>query len=386
MSIATYPSETTIEPDPITGVPLRRLTDHKGHSHHLYFTNNGWYDRGRRLLFGSDRFNRTNLYSVEPATGAISQLTDADMPGPPDETSFIYACLNPVRDEAYFWRGRDLIALDLHRPQERTLYEAPQDFSVTILNCTADGQYICTSLSQKPGDQPARMRMLRGYVGFRETFLARPLSRVIQVPTTGGDVQTLHEERAWIGHVNTSPTQANLLTFCHEGPWHEVEQRIWCLDRATGRVWKVRPQREGEAIGHEYWMADGLHIGYHGRTAAGPVYGAIGHDNSDAVELPFPHDSHHFHSHDLDLIVGDGQAGRFPYILLWQRDGEGFTPPRILCRHRGSAHVQQTHVHPRLSPDGRSIVFTSDDLGYGNVYTVDVPADIGQLPLLSERL
>ncbi len=63
---------------------------------------------------------------------------------------------------------------------------------------------------------------------------------------------------------------------------------------------------------------------------------------------------------------------------------DGFAPPRVLCRHRSSAHIQQTHVHPRLSPDGRRLVFTSDDLGYGNVYMVDLPGEIESPPRLDE--
>ena len=44
---------------------VTQLTNHKGHSHHLYFTNPGWYDGGRGILFGSDRNNRTNFYGVD---------------------------------------------------------------------------------------------------------------------------------------------------------------------------------------------------------------------------------------------------------------------------------------------------------------------------------
>jgi oligogalacturonide lyase len=45
--------------DPISGVPVQQLTNYKGHSHHFYFTNPGWYDNDRKLLFASDRNNRT---------------------------------------------------------------------------------------------------------------------------------------------------------------------------------------------------------------------------------------------------------------------------------------------------------------------------------------
>jgi|DewCreStandDraft_5_1066085.scaffolds.fasta_scaffold00088_63 oligogalacturonide lyase len=370
---AEWPPEWSTSTDPETGVAVRRLTNYKGHSHHFYFTNPGWHAGGRRVLFGSDRYNHTNLFSLDLETGYIRQLTDLDMPPPPAETSFLFACVHPIREEAYFWRGRRLLAIDLESCALRELYVAPQRFLTNILNCTADGRYICTGLYEDLSDR-FRVDLLHGYVGFREYWEARPLSRIIRVATDGSGAEVVFEERYWIGHVNTSPTQPHLLTFCHEGPWDQVDNRIWGLDLQTGRVWPIRPRRTSrERVGHEYWLADGLHIGYHGRSEDGTAfYGAIRYDNSEQIEAPIVGDSSHFHSNSLDLIVGDGNA-RHPYILLWRyRDGR-FEGPRKLCRHRGSFHVQQLHVHPRFTPDGRSVLFTADPNGYGNLYLVEVP-------------
>ena len=63
-------------PDPVTGAQVTRLTGYLGHSYAFYFTNPGWYAGGHKLLFGSDRSNRTNLYSIDLRNGAIRQLTD----------------------------------------------------------------------------------------------------------------------------------------------------------------------------------------------------------------------------------------------------------------------------------------------------------------------
>ena len=71
-------SEMTTYKDPASGVLVTQLTHYKGHSHHFYFTNAGWYAGGRKLLFGSDRNNRTNLFGVDLANGEIEQLTDLE--------------------------------------------------------------------------------------------------------------------------------------------------------------------------------------------------------------------------------------------------------------------------------------------------------------------
>jgi oligogalacturonide lyase len=362
-----------------TGIEVRQLTNYKGHSYHLYFTNPGWYDGGRRLLFGSDRGNCTNLFSIELASGAITQLTDLDQEA---RIKLQSASVNPRRDEVYFWHGPELVALDLGSLEERRLYRAPAGFRTTMTNVTADGASICTGIYEDLSDR-FKVDLDHGYVGFREYWEARPLSQVLRIDVASGAADVVFEERSWIGHVNTSPTQPHLMTFCHEGPWTEVDHRIWGLDLNTGRAWKIRPGQPGERVGHEYWFADGEQIGYHGFSAEGaPLYGSIRYDNSGQVEAPFPHGSTHFHSNDLGLIVGDGSR-ESPHLMLWRfRDGR-FEGPRALLAHRGSFQSQAVHVHPRFSPDGTQILFVSDMLGYGNVYLIDTP-DFDALPELGD--
>lgn len=362
-----------------TGIEVRQLTNYKGHSYHLYFTNPGWYDGGRKLLFGSDRCNRTNLFSIELASGEITQLTDLDQGA---RIKLQSTSVNPQRDEAYFWHGPELVALDLRTLEERRIYRAPDGFRTTMTNVTADGRYVCTGLYEDLSHR-FRVDLEHGYVGFHEYWEARPLSQVLRIDATSGAADVVVEERSWIGHINTSPTQPQLITFCHEGPWHKVDHRIWGLDITTGQAWKIRPCEPGERVGHEYWFADGEQIGYHGFSPAGePFYGSIRYDNSGQVEAPFPHGSTHFHSNDLSLIVGDGSR-EAPHLMLWRfRDGR-FEGPRALLAHRGSFQAQVLHVHPRFSPDGRQIIFVSDMLGYGNIYLIDTP-DFDALPELGD--
>jgi len=370
-----WPAEWREYEDPTSGVAVRQLTDYKGHSHHLYFTNPGWWDGGRRLLFGSDRGNRSNLFSIDLETGEITQLTDLER-----DTGFLSTCVNPTREEAYFWYDGGIVALDLLSLELRTLWTMPDGFRSSMLNCTADGRYVCAGIFEDLSDR-IRIPLRYAYAGFGETWQAHPLSRIVRVDTDGGGGETVWEERTWIGHVNTSPTRPDILTFCHEGPWDKVDNRIWGLDLSTGEAWQIRPREGGESVGHEYWHADGEYVGYHGRWPEGRrFFGRIRYDNTDRLEVDFPHETGHIHSNDFSLIVGDGYAGSRA-VRIWQWNGEAFDGPRALCEHRSSFHVQVVHVHPRFSPDGGCVVYTSDVAGYGNVYQAPVP-DFDSLPPL----
>jgi len=362
--------------DRLSGVEVTQLTDYKGHSHHFYFTNPGWYADARKLLFSSDRNNRTNLFGIDIETGEIDQVTDLEPVSLPREVEFLRASKNPIVEEVYFWHDLALMAVDLTTFKSRTLFLLEPGWSVSMTNCAADGQHVYFGLWTDLSDS-IETDLLRGYVGFREIWAARPRSQIVRVPVDGNSDQIVFEEDYWIGHVNTSPTQPHLLTFCHEGPWDKVDQRIWGLDGNSGRVWKIRPTGPGEIVGHEYWYNDGIHVGYHGHTAEGrPMIGHSRFDNTEPQECDFPGQTGHIFSLDDQLIVGDGSN----VIRLWKKEGDRYAPPRVLCRHDSAMRIQQTHPHPRISPDGTYVVFTSDRSGYGNVYTVPL-VEFESLPL-----
>ncbi len=367
--------EISVTKDPVSGATIRQLTNYKGHSGHFYFTYPGFFDQGRKIVFSSDRENRTNLYSADIQSGEIVQLTDLD---PRDgEPRCQSVTLNPVRPEAYFPQGRTLLALNRDTLALRKVFTTPDGFVGGSASATADGRYLMVGMHADLSDR-IMLDLGHGYVGFHELWEAHPHSQIIRLDLDTGEQQVIYEEDSWLGHFNPSTTQPGIMTFCHEGPWHLVDNRIWGLEIHTGKAWKIRPTGEGEAVGHEYWMPDGIHIGYHGKIAGQPIYGSIAYDNTGRIEAPFEYNSWHNHSYNLDLVVGDGAANN-PYLLLWRyRDGK-FEGPRMLAWHRGSFHTQQVHVHPCFSPDGRQIVYTADPQGYGQVFVVDIP-DFEALP------
>jgi oligogalacturonide lyase len=362
-------AELTLYRDPLTGATVRQYTHYLAHSSHFYFTYPCWYNQGRTIIISSDRENRTNLFGVDLASGGMTQLTDFDPAQ--DKINVFSLSKNPVREEAYYFQGKTLMALNLETLEQRPLYTVPERYVAEGASATADGQFVCIGFYQDLSDQ-FDVDLDNGYVGFDEYWAARPHSMIVRVSLDDGALRTVFEEDYWLGHFNTSPRLPHIMTFCHEGPWDKVDNRIWGLDIGTGQAWKIRPAEPGESVGHEYWMPDGEHLGYHGRVAQGPLYGSIRYDNTDQVEAPFEFNSWHFHSHQLDLIVGDGDA-RNAFLLLWRFKAGRFEGPKALVWHRGSFHTQRVHVHPCFSADGRQIVYTADPQGYGQVFAVDIP-------------
>jgi oligogalacturonide lyase len=368
-----YPAEKRTFADARTGVEVTQLTAYPGNSHHLYFTEYGWYDDETKLLFSSEREGAVNLYSLDLRDGRITQMTDLAPLPLPREVEFVRACLSTTKPEAYFWYGYELRALDLQTAQQRAIWRMTDGFDVSMTSCSADGKYVYSSIAEdKSAEFP--VDLLRGYVGFAETWAARPLSRVVRVAVDGSGDKTVWEENNWIGHANASPRHPHWVTFCHEGPWDKVDHRIWGLNAETGEAWKIRPKEGGEMFGHEYWHADGETVGYHGHHPDGTgFFGHIRWDNTGRVEVPFeriPSTHGHFHSNDAVLIVSD--VG--PTVNLWRWNGTDYGAARALCSHDSSFRIQQVHAHPRLNRAANQVIFCSDTSGHGQIYVADVGA------------
>lgn len=361
--------------DRYTGVNITQLTDYTGHSNHLYFTENGWYDNGQKLLFQSDRENRTNLFSVDLRTGSITQLTDHDQ-----TYDSLPTCLHPDGRRAFYRKLNLIIELDLETLTERVIYEGNETQIGGNINCTANGKYIVTC-EQEDLSNVIDLDLGRGYVGHRELMEAKPYSKIIKIAIDNGTADVVFEEDNFITHINTSPRLPNIITFCHEGPWHLVDHRIWGLNLDNGEAWKIRERKEPrEMVGHEYWYDDGETIGYHGFREDGTgFFGKINYQNQDIEEVEFTFRNWHAHSFGFSRIVVDGRAP-LDKLIVWEQKHGKFTKPKVLCEHRCSFHVQKVHAHPRFSPDGNQLLFTSDKNGYGNLYIVDLPDDFDTLP------
>ncbi len=378
-----YSSEMTEYKDRISGVTVHQLTSYLGHSNHTYFTNNGWWDNQKRLVFNSDRSNASNLFSIEISTGEISRLTDFG-PGQRNRVHFAND-VNQKRNEIYFIQNDAMYALNLETLEQRFLYQAPEGFHMHGGLTGADGDYVYATLGEDLSNR-IYANLSAAYVGMRDIFYAKPDTRIIRIHVDSGKMEELWQEKCWIGHVNPSPTQPTLLTFCHEGPWNLVDHRIWVMDTKNCKPYPIRKRNvDGEKIGHEYWFANGEQIGYQVHTPDHHSYfGFVRFDGTGEMEapcVPFPSPDH-IHSNDFKLIVSDsGKA-----IKLYRYNGTDFDSAKVLCMHDGSFFYGSHHPHPRFTADGKQILFNSNVSGYCNLYLADIPEDVTTLPEVENEM
>jgi len=221
------------------------------------------------------------------------------------------------------------------------------------------------------------------------------------VNTKTGELKDIFREHEWLGHLQFSPTDPNLIMFCHEGTWHEVD-RIWTIRTDGTGLKKIHTRTMNmEIAGHEFFSADGKMIWYDLQTPRGQDFWLAGYDIASArrtwYHLQRDEWSVHFNvSPDGTLFAGDGgdsemvaraPNGKWIYLFRPERvpdvagiktaNAENLIDPGFFKAERlvnMSKHDYRLEPNVTFSPDMKWIVFRSNMLGPTHVFAVEIAA------------
>ena len=372
--------------DEKTGRTILQLTA-RGNNHHLYFTENSFDRHKEEIIFLSDRASGQdrapdedpvyNLFRMDLSTGEMVQLTDESISlhgvtKTPDSRIVVYAAGNQVK------------RLDPESGQVTVIYEETGPFTLGAPSISHTRRYIAFCRNEKV-DAP------RGpnYGGFKESFYLIKDGRITLAYLDGSGALDVFRDTHWLGHFQFCPDDSTLATFCHEGPWNLVTQRIWLLDLVAREARPCFRQQEHDSIGHEFWTRDGYvffddrgpgHDGTitsHGTQAVAtevavkqstmvPFVGLVDRRGELVRRIDMPYYCNHYHANlDNTLLVGDDVDD----LLLIDISGRE-ARLETLCYHGTSWHTQTAHCHPTWSWDGRRILYASDRGGRIHLYIV----------------
>jgi len=384
----TWKSEIRSLKDEKTGREILQLTS-IGNNIHLYFTENSFDLNKNEIIFYSDRASGidkapherplTNIFRMDLSTGVITQLTDeidavGSITKTPDSRIIVYKTGNKIKK------------LDTKTGENIVLYEETGNYTMGAPSISPNLRYIafCRNENVNVMDGP-------NYTGFKERFYKVKDGRITVAYLDGSGWFDAFKDTHQVGHFQFCPDDGTIGTYCHEGPWNLVTQRIWLLDFVSREAKPCFRQDEQDSVGHEFWTQDG-YIFFDNR---GPGHdGTITSDRTQAVAkevavnenemVPFvgladrtgkvvkkidmPFYCNHYHANpDNSLLVGDD----VDELVLIDISGEEakLTP---LCQHGTSWHTQSSHCHPTWSWDGKRILYASDKGGKVNLYLMVV--------------
>jgi oligogalacturonide lyase len=385
----TWPSEMRELRDERSGRTIKQLTSQHNNVH-LYFTENAFIAGEDAIIFRSDRASgerraphehpHFNIFRLDLGSGEITQLTDEPAPvggttKTPDGKLIAYSSGDKVR------------VLDTASGEIRTVYEEAGEYSLGSPSIAANRRYLGFARNE----QVPHTDHGPNYSGFKERYYTVKDGRITVAHLDGSGSFDAWLDTHQLGHFQFSPLDPLVATFCHEGPWNLVTQRIWGLDLASRRVWPCFRQDEQDSIGHEFWTQDGK-IFYDNR---GPGHdGTITSDRTQAVAThvqvnenamePFvglmdawgnelrrvamPFYCNHYHANPTNtVLVGDD----VDELVLIDISGEQATLTP-LAAHGTSWHTQISHCHPTWSWDGGRILYASDQGGEVQLYLIDL--------------
>jgi len=275
--------------------------------------------------------------------------------------------------------------LDTTTGMVQTIYEESGDYVLGAPSIASNRRYAAFVRNEE-------VHVPRGpnYSGFKERFYRVKDGRITVANLDGSGAWDVLRDTHQLGHFQFSPDDPTIATYCHEGPWNLVTQRIWLLDFCSGRPFPCFRQDEQDSVGHEFWTRDGL-IFFDDR---GPGHdGTITSDRTQAVarhvavnqnamtpfvgladrtgrvirRIDMPYYCNHYHANpDNSILVGDDVDN----LVLIDISGDSASP-EVLCAHGTSWHTSTCHCHPTWSWDGSRILYASDRDGKINLYLVE---------------
>ncbi|MFT3780403.1 MAG: oligogalacturonate lyase family protein [Nibricoccus sp.] len=357
-----YPDEHKTFVAPESGLEVVQLTSDSADDAHLYFTGDGFVPKDHGLVFTSRRTGRWNLFYMNLETFQFVQLTDGK------KISGTGAVVSPVTMEAYYRDGSEIKAVHLKTLAERTITTVPAGYNVSSLSVTVDGKTLAYSIQE---DIPITTKTDKIYSDMAERFQKRPWSAVVSGHTDGTGWHEVIRIKKWISHTLIDPLNENIILYCHEGSWGDVEQRMWLVDTGGRDNHPLRlEEKPAVKIGHEFWFRDGIRVGYQVQVPGDPKsIGIADVIDGSYNEYPAPFSDSHVQTNSTgDTFVGDG-SDKEPFINLYKL-ADGKLTGRHLWKHESSFSQQHWHPHPRFSPDDNYVLFTSSRGGNGNVYLI----------------
>jgi oligogalacturonide lyase len=227
-----------------------------------------------------------------------------------------------------------------------------------------------------------------------------------------GHINMLQHSTDWVNHLLFSPTDPQLLMYCHEGPWQKVD-RIWMIHTdGTNNTLIHKRTMLMEIAGHEFWGLDGETIWYDWQPPKGEDFYLAGRNLKTGQRFAYHMQrdewSIHFNlTKDLDLFCGDGgdpgQVARakdgewielfHPQLIKGDADAinsPDFWQAGVFHSERlvnMSHHYYREEPNVRFSPDKKLVLFTSNMFGPSYVFGAEVekavnppPADVVSTP------
>lgn len=387
MKKKNYPAERETFSDPTTGNPVIRWTGGGTINGLCYVSHNCFCDGGEGIVFASDRGGSWDYYRLSRRSGIIEQLTDNRDPILASHTRngpFKYYDVCLATNQLVYLSGGEVRLLSLDDFSEQRLMTLPEQVIPDYPSINADGTKVAMGYIEDkstcvpgPGQKAGR---LDAVLEFR---YRHPASTIVVADVKTGKVTGVWGECEYLDHIQIHPTE-DLIFFCREGwpahraHWvpidhsfvkeprlilpaqkpgieltgHEVicrsgELLFMLIERLDHLAPTEKKRIESEFDYYAFIRTDGARL-----DRRRPLFRGASHVTALSSEHPILGNAAFRYENDPD---GARMIGRF------ERMNKGGVDLSVvpLCRHDFDTDHFAGEPHPILSPDGRSVIFST---------------------------
>ncbi len=190
-----------------------------------------------------------------------------------------------------------------------------------------------------------------------------------------------------LNHLQFNPVDPNLLLYCHEGTWHELN-RTWTIRTDGSQVRLVHTRTmDMEINGHEWWSWDGKTVWFDLQTPRSQVFwiAGVNVETGKAIRYRVERDwwGVHFNSSRNDTLFASdgGDASQVAYStngkwinLFRVQPDQTITREKLVDMDRHNYVTGRGGVEPNvhITPDRKWVVFTGQFApGERHVYAVE---------------
>jgi oligogalacturonide lyase len=355
-----FPREDSRIVDPRSGRRVRQVTSHESIHHHPFFFVPAYDEQMQRLVFVSHRTGTPQIFFEERRRGKLVQVTDR-----PDLAEWsIYP--SPDGRYAYFVAGASACRVDLNTFREEQL----ANFGDVEMR---EKGMVGASMGTTALSHNGRWWAIPVKAG--------NISRFVLIDTESKS-SSVFLERDTIGHPQFCPDDDDLILYA--GP---LTDRIWITDRSGTKNRRAERRDDRlQMVYHQVWVPGKRAIAFVDWPRGMRLLDVESGEASWLTNFPAWHAAPDRKGRfvcdttfpDIGLHMFSLDSSRLPeFLCASEATSEGKHWGAPFPYNDGPVQVearQHTHPHPRFSPDGTRVAFTSDRTGHAQLYEVEIGA------------
>lgn len=363
--------------DSTTGHKIEKLVNRAGDNRSFYFHNNPFLKsedgNSDLMIFSGSTETGNQFFSVNLKTKNIDQITTR-------KGHKRGEILGKKTRKVFYMIQDSVFATHIDTHKTEFIYKFSNDVIGSVTSLNADETLLGGALITKEENDIFKKNPKKSDY-FDKIYEAKLERSLITINVNTKEFNSIYSENAWLNHIQFSPTDPDLLMYCHEGPWHKVD-RIWNIHIKTKKNELIHKRTVyREIAGHEFFSPDGNTIWFDLQIPRGETFYLAGKhlDTGEETKYALKRDewSIHFNiSPDQKTFAGDGgdegqvaHAKDGMWLYHFTPEGDSLVSTK-LANMKNHDYDLEPNVH--FSPDGKQIIFRANFEGSTQIYAVDI--------------